>query len=98
MAALEALRPQFEAINTQILAINPASVTSHISYCSKKGFNFPILADPDGVTVAKYETEKSPGKGVQRSVYLIDPEGKIRYVETGMGDNDQIMDIIKSAS
>lgn len=96
MAALEANRTQFESLNANVLAINPASVTSHENYCNKKGFNFPILSDPDSKTVAAFKCLKDTGKGVQRTVYAADPEGKVIFAERGQADYKTIMDVIKN--
>lgn len=84
-------------MNTSVLAINPASVVSHQNYCSKKGFSFPILSDPGGVVVNKYKCKKSITGGVQRTVYTIDPEGKIIFAERGMADYKNIISIIKAS-
>lgn len=83
-------------MNTFVLAINPASVASHQNYCSKKGFSFPILSDPGSVVVGKYKCTNSITGGVQRTVYAIDPEGKIIFAERGMADYNDIINIIKA--
>jgi len=79
------------------LAINPASVTSHQKYCGKKGFTFPILSDPDGLVVERYKSKKSIIGGVSRTVYAIDPDGKIIFAERGMADYNDIIEVIKSS-
>ncbi len=85
-------------MNTLVLAINPASVTSHISYSAKKGFSFPILSDPDGKILKAYLAEKPEGKGVLRTVYALDGDGKVIFAERGMADYKDIIEIIRQAS
>lgn len=98
LAGLEQARSAFEKLNTQVLAINPASVTSHQNYCDKKGFGFPILSDPDKQTLARYKALKDDGQKVQRSVYAVGPDGKIIFAEQGHADYKEIMELIKSQS
>ena len=78
-----------------VLAINPASVKSHQNYCSKKGFNFPILSDPGGSTVAAYKCQGAIGKGVKRTVYALAPDGTVIFAERGQADLSQVMEAIK---
>jgi peroxiredoxin len=72
-------------------------VTSHQNYCSKKGFTFPILSDPNGAIVEKYKCTKSITGGVARTVYAINPESKFIFAERGMADYNDIMKVIKDS-
>jgi len=83
-------------LSTKVLAINPASVKSHQNYCDKKGFGFPILSDPDGKVVALYRCQKQLLKGVVRTVYALDPEGRVIFAERGQADYRDIMETIRS--
>ena len=98
LATLESVKAQFESMNTEVLAINPASVLSHQNYCDKKGFSFPILSDPDEKIIAAYKSQKPEGNGVVRTVYAIDPNGQIIFAERGMADYKEIMEVIKTSS
>ena len=97
LAALEERRTEFENLNTKVFGLNFASITSHQNYCSNKGFNFPLLSDPDEKIIAKFKAQKPEGKGVLRTVYAIDVEGNIIYAERGMGNYDDIIALIKSS-
>jgi peroxiredoxin Q/BCP len=83
-------------LGTKVLAINPASVKAHQNYCNQKGFRFPILSDPEREVVAAYRCQKEEGKGVLRTVYAIDPDGKVVFAERGHADYNVIMDTIRS--
>ena len=98
MTNLEHYRAQFESINTRVLAINSASITAHKNYCEKKGFGFPILSDPGEQVLAKYKCQKPEGKGVLRTVYALDPNGRIIFAERGQADFDTVMETIKSSN
>ena len=81
-----------------MLAINPASVTSHRNYSEKKGYSFPILADPGEAVVAEYLCQKPAGKGVLRTVYAVDKGGSVIFAERGHASFEEILDRIKSSS
>ncbi|UCD65226.1 MAG: redoxin domain-containing protein [Candidatus Zixiibacteriota bacterium] len=93
---MEAHRSRFEAAKTQVLAINPAAVASHQNYASKQGFNFPILSDPGEKILAAYKSQKPTGKGVLRTVYALDPDGKVIFAERGHAAYDEILARITS--
>jgi len=97
LAALEADREKFAAIGAQILAINPASVKAHDSYCSKKGFGFPLLSDPDKSVTREYGALMPGGTRVQRSVYVVGPDRKIIFGEKGMPADQLMLDAIANS-
>jgi peroxiredoxin Q/BCP len=80
------------------LGINPASVKSHDNYCDKKGFGFTILSDPGKTIAKKYDSLKTGGILIQRSVYVIGPDGKIIFAEKGMPENQEMIDAITAVS
>lgn len=84
-------------MNTTVLAINPASIKSHQNYCDKKGFGFPILSDPAREVIGAYDCRKTFLKGVTRTVYAIDPDGRIIFAERGQANLQDVMSAIKAA-
>ncbi len=80
-----------------LLGVSPDSGKSHARFTAKYELPFPLLADEDHAVAESYGVwkEKSMyGKtymGIERSTFLIDPEGKIARVwpkvkVTGHGD------------
>ena len=75
---------QFKKLKTLIVGISPDSVSSHEKFKSKMGFPFELLSDVDRTVCKRYDViqEKSMyGKkymGVERSTFLIDPQGVLR--------------------
>lgn len=62
-------------------------VASHDSFARELGLPFPILADTEealckayGVLVERVADDGTKSMGVQRSTFLIDPNGVIRHV------------------
>ena len=63
--------------------VNPASVESHAAYAAKLGLPFPLLSD-QGLEISRaYGTLKPDGKGIARSVCLIDRDGLVLYSQAG---------------
>ena len=69
-----------------ILGVSPDDVESHAAFKEKYDLNFPLLADSGHQVADAYGAwrEKNlygkKSKGIQRSTFLIDPEGKVRKV------------------
>lgn len=67
----------------QVVGVSPDSVKSHKNFKEKYGLNFPLLSDPDkkvAEAFGAYGEKKMYGKvtkGIIRSTFLIDEEGKI---------------------
>ncbi len=67
----------------QVVGVSPDSVKSHKNFKEKYGLNFPLLSDPDkkvAEAFGAYGEKKMYGKvtkGIIRSTFLIDEEGKV---------------------
>lgn len=91
-------------LDTLVIGVSPDSVKSHINFKKKYNLHFMLLADPDKSLCELYDVlgEKSMyGKkyiGVVRTTYLINPEGKIVWVNpkvTVEGHTQEILNAIK---
>ena len=76
----------FAKAGATVIGVSKDSVLSHEKFKAKYDLNFPLAADTDGATVEAYGVwvEKSMyGRkymGIDRSTFLIDPQGKIARV------------------
>ena len=86
-----------------VLGVSTDSVTSHGKFRGKYRLNFPLLADVDHCVAEKYGAwrEKNMyGKksmGIQRSTFLIDPDGKVAKVWKRVkvdGHDQQVLDAL----
>lgn len=84
-----------EGLDVQILGINPASPEDHDRYRAQLGLNFPLLSDRDGQVTARYGA-LNPDRSVQRSVYIVDKEGRIRFAGRGMHWTSEFYDTLAS--
>jgi peroxiredoxin Q/BCP len=84
--AFRDLKSEMEQGGAVVLGVSADSVESHGKFRDKYKLNFPLLADPDHAVAEQYGAwrEKNMyGKksmGIQRSTYLIGPDGKVARV------------------
>lgn len=76
--------PKYEKLNAVVLGVSLDTVESHKTWCTKDGFSFKLLADPDakavtayGVPVKSFDTPKGPMKIAMRDTFLISPKGEV---------------------
>ncbi len=77
--------------NTLVFGVNPASARSHEKFRSKYTLPFPILVDEGRRIASAY---KCAGLIIRRTVYLIGPDGSIRYSVRG---KPQVEEVLKAA-
>jgi peroxiredoxin Q/BCP len=69
---------RLDQLDAAVLGISPQSVESHERFRAKYGLTVPLLADPDREVIRAYGVP-GPGGRVRRSIFIIDPEGIVRY-------------------
>lgn len=68
----------FEGLNADVWGISPQGVDSHEHFARARDLRMPLLSDPDRAVARKYGVA-APGIGVRRSVFLIGPDGVLRW-------------------
>jgi alkyl hydroperoxide reductase subunit AhpC len=108
LGAVAKLKPEFEKRNVKVLALSVDDVESHkgwigdINETQNTTVNYPILADPDKKVSDLYDMihPNSLNNLTVRSVFIIDPEKKLRLTFTypaSTGRNfDEILRVIDS--
>ena len=77
---------QISGLDAVILGCSPDSVESHGKFITKFDLPFKLLADPDNSIAQAYGVWKEKNMygrkymGIERSTFLIDPQGKIRKI------------------
>jgi peroxiredoxin Q/BCP len=74
--------------NAQVFGVNPANAASHSKFQQKYHLPFPLLVDA-GQKVA--ELYHANGLFVKRTVYLIGPDGTVRYGKRGKPDPAEVL-------
>ena len=65
-------------LDAEVLGISPQSLDSHERFRRKYGLSVPLLADPERRMIRAYGV-LGPGGLVRRSIFMVDPEGIVRY-------------------
>jgi peroxiredoxin Q/BCP len=84
-------RDQWSAVRAkgvEIFGVNPQSAVKHEKFREKFHFQFPLLVDA-GQQVAK--AYHANGLIVKRTVYVVGPDGKIRFGKRGMPDPSEVL-------
>ncbi|MGA3239019.1 MAG: peroxiredoxin [Bryobacteraceae bacterium] len=76
------------ARGVEIFGVNPQSALKHDKFRQKYHFQFPLLVDEGQKVAALYHAN---GLIVKRTVYVIGPDGKIRFGKRGMPDPSEVL-------
>ena len=74
--------------NTLVFGINPGAAASHAGFRTKNKLPFPLLVDAGQKVGALYHTT---GILVKRTVYLIAPDGTIRFAQRGKPSVEEVL-------
>jgi peroxiredoxin Q/BCP len=74
--------------NILVFGINPQSPESHREFSARNKFPFPLLVDEGQKVAALYNSD---GGMVNRTVYLVGPDGLIRYARRGMPRPEEVL-------
>ena len=80
--------PNLRGHNVVVFGVNPQNADSHREFRERNKFPFPLLVDEDQRVAGLYNCD---GGMVNRTVYLIDPSGLIRYVRRGMPKPEEVL-------
>jgi thioredoxin-dependent peroxiredoxin len=64
----------------EVLGINPQGTESHARFRARRSLPFPLLVDRGGRVASLYH---AGGRLVRRTVYLVGPDGRIRFARRG---------------
>ena len=69
---------RLDELDAEVLGVSPQSLDSHERFRAKHGLTVPLLADPERTMIRAYGV-LGPGGLVRRSIFIVDPEGIVRY-------------------
>ncbi len=84
----------FESLNTAFIGVNPDGLESHERFAKAQNYQFPILVDEGSAITRAYGALKPEG-GIQRTVYIIDPQGTIVFAEQGLPEDEKLVEAIR---
>lgn len=76
------------ARGVEVFGVNPRSARKHAQFRRKFRFPFQLLVDPGQKVAALYHAK---GLIVKRTVYLIGPDGIIRFARRGMPKPEEVL-------
>jgi peroxiredoxin len=81
LALYNEILPEFERFGAQLLGISVDGKWSHKAYAESRNLRFPILSDfePKGAVARLYGVYNPEAGLSDRSLFVIDPEGIIRW-------------------
>ncbi len=102
-----ALLPEFSKLGASVLGVSRDSPRSHQNFRAKHGFSFDLVSDVDQTLCHAFGVIKEKNMygrkvlGIERSTFLIDPEGVIRHAWRPVmvpGHAQAVLDALKAAS
>lgn len=91
---------KYQQMHAVIVGVSVDTVDSHKSFCAKEGLNFKLLSDSDKKVVAQYGSLGSYMgiKIAKRNTFLINPDGEIVKVWTGVDPKAHSAEVLAELS
>lgn len=70
-------------LDAEVIGVSPQTLDSHERFRAKYGLTVPLLADPERTMIRAYGV-LGPGGMVRRSIFIVDPEGIVRYRQVAL--------------
>jgi peroxiredoxin Q/BCP len=86
---------KFNNAGTQVLGISVDDEASHGKFADKHGLKIPLLADNQREVGKAYGTVRGDGGNAERMLFVIDKEGVIRHIHTGMPSNEELLGVVQ---
>ena len=88
---------KYQDASAVILGVSVDTAQSHKDFCAKEGLNFKLLADPDAKVSTEYGSvmDYKGAKLAARNTFIINPNGEIAKVYTGVKPADHSEQVLK---
>ena len=85
------------ALGAQVVGVSVDDTASHTEFAKKYNLPFPLLADSEAETAARYDSLTNLGiiKFARRNTFLIDPQGKIAKVYLSANTSRNSIEVIE---
>lgn len=91
---------EFAFIDAVVLGVSRDSLVSHEKFKAKQDFPFELISDPDETLCQLFDVIKMKSmygkqvRGIERSTFLIDPNGLIRHIWRKVTVKGHVEDVI----
>ena len=91
---------KYQKMDAVVVGVSVDSTGSHKEFCAKEGLSFKLLSDQDKKVVAQYGSmaDYMGVKIAKRNTFLIDPQGKIVQVWTGVKPSEHSSQVLAALS
>jgi peroxiredoxin Q/BCP len=91
---------KYQKLDAVVVGVSVDSTGSHKEFCAKEGLSFKLLSDQDKKVVAQYGSmaDYMGVKIAKRNTFLIDPQGKIAQVWTGVKPSEHSQQVLAALS
>jgi len=81
LALYNEVLPEFENLGAQLIGISVDGIFCHQAYAQQRKLRFPLLADfePKGAVARAYGAYRASDGYSERAIFIIDPQGIIRW-------------------
>ncbi|MGJ7914046.1 peroxiredoxin [Massilia sp. LXY-6] len=92
---------EFAALGTAIYGLSRDSLRSHESFKAKLGLPFELISDPEEAVCNQFDVMKMKNmygkkvRGVERSTFVIDANGKVVKEWRGVKVNDHVDEVLE---
>jgi peroxiredoxin Q/BCP len=92
---------EFTGLGAAIYGLSRDSLRSHESFKSKLGLPFELISDPDEAVCTQFDVMKMKNmygkkvRGVERSTFVIDANGKVVKEWRGVKVNDHVNEVLE---
>ncbi|WED43056.1 peroxiredoxin [Legionella cardiaca] len=94
--------PQLQKLHAEVLGISRDSLKSHENFKCKQEFPFELISDKDEVLCQQFDVIKMKSmygkqvRGIERSTFLIDPQGVLRREWRKVSVKNHVAEVIKT--
>lgn len=91
---------EFSLFNATILGVSRDSLSSHEKFKAKQNFPFELISDQDETLCQLFDVIKIKSmygkqvRGIERSTFIIDPKGLLRYVWRKVNVKDHVHEVL----
>jgi peroxiredoxin Q/BCP len=92
---------KFKKLNVEVFGVSRDTIKSHENFKSKHNFPFELLSDPEEIACNLFGVMKMKNmygkkvRGIERSTFLLSPEGKLINEWRGVKVNGHIEEILE---
>lgn len=83
LCSYQAELDDFGDLGAVVWGISPQGLDSHEDFARDSSLTFPLLSDVSGDVIRAYGV-RAPGLGLRRSVFVIGPDGLVRWRHVGL--------------